>query len=124
MDHHVDVAFVVDTFLLFLIGLGPKIALVPFLDATAAMDSVTQRRVTLKMLRTAGIVAILLLLLGELLTRLLHFSTGALSIAGGIVLLILAVTHGAEPGREEGCVARGQRPHAPRRHFRWRCPTS
>jgi hypothetical protein len=30
-----DAAFVIDTFLLLLIGIGPKIALVPFLDATA-----------------------------------------------------------------------------------------
>jgi small neutral amino acid transporter SnatA (MarC family) len=92
MEHHVDVAFVVDTFLLFLIGIGPKIALVPFLEITADMDADTKRRVTQKMLTTASLVALLLLLLGELLTRLLHFTTGALSIAGGIVLLIIAVT--------------------------------
>ncbi len=92
MDQHVDVAFVVDTFLLFLIGIGPKIALVPYLEITADMDDGTKRRVTQKMLRTASIVAILLLLLGELLARLLHFTTGALSIAGGIVLLIIAVS--------------------------------
>jgi hypothetical protein len=29
-----DAAFVIDTFLLLLIGIGPKIALVPFLEAT------------------------------------------------------------------------------------------
>ena len=32
-----DAAFVIDTFLLLLIGIGPKIALVPFLDMTAGM---------------------------------------------------------------------------------------
>jgi multiple antibiotic resistance protein len=37
------------------------------------------------------VVAVLLVLFGELLTRLLHFSTGALAVAGGIVLLIIAV---------------------------------
>ena len=31
-----DVAFVIDTFLLLLIGTGPKIALVPFLEVTKA----------------------------------------------------------------------------------------
>lgn len=92
MDQHVDVAFVVDTFLLFLIGIGPKIALVPYLEITADMDDATKHRVTQKMLRTASIVAVLLLLLGEVLARLLHFTTGALSIAGGIVLLIIAVS--------------------------------
>jgi small neutral amino acid transporter SnatA (MarC family) len=88
----VDVAFVVDTFLLLLIGIGPKIALVPFLEVTAGMDDATKSRVTRKMLTTAGVVAVILVALGELLTRLLHFSPGALSIAGGIVLLIIAVS--------------------------------
>jgi multiple antibiotic resistance protein len=43
------------------------------------------------MLTTATVVAVILVLSGELLTRLLHFSTGALAVAGGIVLLIIAV---------------------------------
>jgi multiple antibiotic resistance protein len=45
-----------------------------------------------KMLTTAATVAVLLLLLGGALTRLLHFSPGALGVASGIILLIIAVT--------------------------------
>ena len=62
-----------DIFVLLLIGIGPKIALVPFLKLTAAMDPATKARVTRKMLTTAAIVAVILVVLGELLTRLLHF---------------------------------------------------
>jgi multiple antibiotic resistance protein len=87
-----DAAFVIDTFLLLLIGIGPKIALVPFLDVTTGMTEATKRRVLRKMLTTAATVAVLLLVLGGLLTRLLHFSPGALGIASGIILLIIAVT--------------------------------
>ena len=87
-----DAAFVIDTFLLLLIGIGPKIALVPFLDVTADMAEDTKRRVLRKMLTTAAVGAALLLVLGGLLTRLLHFSPGALGIASGIILLIIAVT--------------------------------
>ena len=87
-----NVTFVIDTFLLLLIGVGPKIALVPFLEATKEMPEVTKRRVLRKMLTTAGTVAVLLLILGGLLTRLLHFSPGALGVASGIILLIIAVT--------------------------------
>ena len=76
-----NAAFVIDTFLLLLIGVGPKIALVPFLEATADMPEVTKRRVLRKMLTTAATVAALLLVLGGLLTRLLHFSPGALGVA-------------------------------------------
>ena len=93
MDHtSVDFQLVVDTFLLLLIGVGPKIALVPFLELTSEMDHATKSLIIRKMLVTAGAVAVLLVALGELLSRLLHFSTGALSIAGGIILVIIAVT--------------------------------
>ena len=87
-----NATFVVDTFLLLLIGVGPKIALVPFLEATKEMPEATKRRVLRKMLTTAATVAVLLLVLGGLLTRLLHFSPGALGVASGIILLIIAVT--------------------------------
>ncbi len=87
-----NATFVIDTFLLLLIGIGPKIALVPFLDATRQMPEAVKRRVVRKMLVTAATVAVLLLILGGLLTRLLHFSPGALGVASGIILLIIAVT--------------------------------
>jgi MarC family membrane protein len=92
--NHTSVTFelVIDTFLLLLIGIGPKIALVPFLEVTATIDSATRVRVVRKMLTTAGVVALILVGLGELLSRLLHFSTGSLSIAGGLILVIIAVT--------------------------------
>jgi small neutral amino acid transporter SnatA (MarC family) len=93
MDHtSVDFYLVIDTFLLLLIGVGPKIALVPFLEVTGEMDPATKALVVRKMLTTAGVVAVILVGLGELLARLLHFSTGSLSIAGGIILIIIAVT--------------------------------
>jgi small neutral amino acid transporter SnatA (MarC family) len=93
MDHtSIDIYLVIDTFLLLLIGIGPKIALVPFLEVTAGIDAGTRALVIRKMLTTAGVVAVILVGLGELLARLLHFSTGSLSIAGGIILVIIAVT--------------------------------
>ena len=85
-----DATFVIDTFLLLLIGIGPKIALVPFLAVTAGMPEAVKRRVLRKMVVTAAAVAAVLLVLGGLLTRLLHFSPGALGVASGIILLIIA----------------------------------
>jgi multiple antibiotic resistance protein len=88
----IGISVVVDAFVLLLIGVGPKIALVPFLELTAGMDDATKARVTRKMIVTACTIALLLVALGEFLARLLHFSQGALSIAGGVVLLIIAVS--------------------------------
>src|SRR5262245_54741779 len=87
----VDATFLFDTFLLLLIGIGPKLALVPFLDMTADMPIATKRLVLRRRLTTAGIVAACLLALGGFLTRLLHFSTGALSIASGLILFLTAI---------------------------------
>ena len=101
MDAPLDVYVLIDIFLLLLIGVGPKIALVPFLEVTAGMDAATRARVTRTMLTTAGVVALTLIVLGELLRKLLHFSTGALSIAGGIILLIIAVGMIRGPGEPE-----------------------
>jgi small neutral amino acid transporter SnatA (MarC family) len=98
----VDAAWAIDIFLLLLIGIGPKIALVPFLDATAGMPAATRGQVARKMLTTATTVAVLLLVLGGLLTRLLHFSPGALGIASGIVLLIIAVSMILSPHEPKG----------------------
>ena len=98
----IDIYLVIDTFLLLLIGIGPKIALVPFVEITAPLDAETKARIVRKMLTTAGVVALILVGLGELLARLLHFSTGSLSIAGGIILIIIAITMVLGTGEPSG----------------------
>ena len=92
---------VIDTFLLLLIGIGPKLALVPLLKITAPLDAATRSRVRRKMLVTAATVALVLVLLGELLRRLLHFTVESLSIAGGVILLVLAVEMVLQRGSED-----------------------
>ncbi len=87
----ITVSGAIDTFLVLLIGIGPKLALVPFLTITATLDPADKRRVLRKMLVTAATVAVALVVLGELLRTLLHFTIGSLSIAGGVILLVLAV---------------------------------
>ena len=119
----IDTATVVDLFLLLLIGIGPKIALLPYLEATAGLDAGDKRRIVRTMLTTASVVALILVVFGELLRRLLHFSTGALAIAGGILLLIIAVTMVLGTATRTSTTT----PTATRtgwRCSRWRCPTS
>src|SRR5690242_12902626 len=87
----ITAAGAIDTFLALLIGVGPKLALVPFLEITAPLDEGAKRRVLRKMLVTAATVALALIVLGELLRGLLHFTVASLSIAGGLILLVLAI---------------------------------
>jgi multiple antibiotic resistance protein len=65
----VNAVTVFDLFLLLLIGLGPKIVLLPFVELTAALPEEAKRRVVLKMLRGAAGIALGLLVLGGTLTR-------------------------------------------------------
>ncbi len=97
----IDIWFIFDMFLLLLIGMGPKIALVPFLDLTKEMDGDTQRKVARRMVQTAVTTALILVLLGWFLMRLLHFTPGAANIAGGIVLLLLALHMLISPGKDD-----------------------
>ncbi len=97
----IDIWFVFDMFLLLLIGMGPKIALVPFLDLTKGMDGDTQQKVARRMVQTAVTTALILLLLGWFLMRLLHFTPGAANIAGGVVLLLLALHMLSSPGKDD-----------------------
>ena len=71
--------------------MGPKVALVPFMDMTADLDDKTRKKVVKKMITTATTWAIILVVLGAFLMRLFHFSEEALYIAGGIVFLLLAL---------------------------------
>ena len=97
----ITVWLVIDLFVLLLIGMGPKVALVPFLDLTEGMEEDTQKKVARQMVQTAVVTALILVLLGGFLMKLLHFSPGALNIAGGIVLLLLGLHMLISPGKSD-----------------------
>jgi multiple antibiotic resistance protein len=97
----IDIWQILDILLLLLIGMGPKVALVPFLDLTAGMDGDTRTKVANRMVRTATAVALILVVLGAFLMKLLHFSPEALYIAGGIVFLLLALKMLGGGGEED-----------------------
>jgi multiple antibiotic resistance protein len=80
--------------------MGPKIALVPFLEKTKNFDAETQRAVGRRMVMTAVVTALVLFVFGALLMRLLHITGGAVAVAGGIILAILAIEMVAGPGKK------------------------
>ena len=96
----IDLALVTKLLLLLLIGMGPKIALVPFLEKTKHFDAETQRAIGRRMVMTAVVTALVLFAFGALLMRLLHISGGAVAVAGGIILAILAIAMVSGPGKK------------------------
>ncbi|CDM62030.1 MULTISPECIES: MarC family protein [Rhizobium] len=96
----IDVDLVVTLLLLLLIGMGPKIALVPFLEKTKHLEPAIQRSVGRRTVVTAVVTAIVLFATGALLMRLLHITAGTVAVAGAIILAILAIEMVAAPGKK------------------------
>jgi len=93
----IDAALAGKLLLLLLIGMGPKIALVPFLEMTHAFDAEAKAGIGRQMVLTAVVTALILFATGALLMRLLHITGGAVAIAGGIILALLAIKMAAGP---------------------------
>jgi small neutral amino acid transporter SnatA (MarC family) len=96
----IDLELVLKLLILLLIGMGPKIALVPFLEKTKHFDAETQRAVGRRMVVTAVITAVILFATGWFLMRLLHISGGAVAVAGAIIFAILAINMVSGPGEK------------------------
>jgi small neutral amino acid transporter SnatA (MarC family) len=96
----VDATLAAKLLLLLLIGMGPKIALVPFLEKTHAFDTGTKAGIGRKMVLTAVVTALILFAIGGLLMRLLHITGGAVAVAGGIILALLAIKMAAGPAEK------------------------
>jgi small neutral amino acid transporter SnatA (MarC family) len=93
----IDTGLVAKLLLLLLVGMGPKIALVPFLEMTHAFDAATKATIGRQMVLMATVAALIIFATGALLMRLLHITGGAVAIAGGIVLALLALKMAAGP---------------------------
>ena len=93
----VDFTLAAKLLLLLLIGMGPKIALVPFLEKTQKFDAETKVTIGRQMVLTAVVTALILFATGALLMRLLHITGGAVAVAGGIILALLAIKMASGP---------------------------
>ena len=80
-----------DTFITIFIGMGPIKVLLVYLAVTRDAGRDLQRRVARKTVTTATAVGLILLVAGVLFMKILHFTTSALTIAGGLILLLLAL---------------------------------
>ncbi|KQU88641.1 transporter [Mesorhizobium sp. Root102] len=98
----IDFALVTKLLLLLLIGMGPKIALVPFLEKTQKFDAETKVKIGRQMVLAALVTAMILFATGALLMRLLHITGGAVAIAGGIILALLAIKMASGPTEKHG----------------------
>ena len=95
----VDIEMIANILLLLLIGIGPKIALVPFLEKTKGFEPERQRAIGKRMVLVGICTALVLFVAGGFLMKLLHVSGGAIGVGGGIVLMIIALKMIASPAK-------------------------
>ena len=105
---------VLDLFMIFLITMGPGKGAIVYVALTAEADANFRRKVAIKTVTTATIVALLFVLAGEVLLNAFHVSHPALKLAGGLILMLFALemvmgskskendTTGAEPSTDIG----------------------
>jgi multiple antibiotic resistance protein len=82
----------IEIFLALFIGMGPIKVLLVYIAMTEGMSKEVKRQVAKRTVLVAGAVGLGLFLTGAILKAILHFSIGSLTIFGGLILLILALT--------------------------------
>jgi len=81
----------VELFIALFIGMGPIKVLLIYIAMTEGMSQEVRRRMARRVVLVAGSVGIALFIFGAVLQAILHFSIGALTIFGGLILLLLAL---------------------------------
>jgi multiple antibiotic resistance protein len=79
----------VDIFTILLITTGPLKGMIVYAALTAKADLAFRRKVALRV--TATGIVLLFILAGEFMLQVFHVTTPALKIAGGIILLLVAL---------------------------------
>jgi len=80
-----------DFFVTLLITMGPIKVFLVYAERTRNLEPDVRRKIAIKAVIVAGVVGFFFILAGKFLLDLFHFSTGALTIAGGAILFVFAL---------------------------------
>ncbi|HKY96094.1 MAG TPA: MarC family protein [Kiloniellales bacterium] len=81
----------VDVIVILLITIGPIKAAVIYAGLTTGADPALKRAIALKTVITAGVIILLFVLAGQFLLQVFHITLPALTLAGGLILLLFAL---------------------------------
>lgn len=82
---------IVDVIVILLITIGPIKATIIYAGLTANADKPLKRAIALKTVITAGVVILLFALAGQFILQVFHITLPALTLAGGLILLLFAL---------------------------------
>ena len=81
----------VDVIVILLITIGPIKAAVVYAGLTVNADATLKRAIALKTVITAGVIVLLFVLAGQFILQVFHITLPALTMAGGLILLLFAL---------------------------------
>ena len=81
----------IEIFTLIFVTMGPIKVLVTFAEKSAGLDQAVRRRIAIKSVIIATVVGLIFIFFGFLLMEVFKFSATAMSLAGGLILLIYAI---------------------------------
>jgi multiple antibiotic resistance protein len=81
----------IEIFTLIFVTMGPIKPLVTFAEKTTGLEPALRRRIAIKAVTVATIVGLLFIFFGNVLMEVFKFSATAMSLAGGLILLIYAI---------------------------------
>ena len=96
---------IIEIFTLLFATMGPIKVLVTFAEKTKGLDRAVKRRIAIRAVWVAAIVGLVFIFFGYIFMEVFKFSTVAMSLAGGLILLIYSiksVLKEPKPGEQKG----------------------
>lgn len=81
----------IEIFTLIFVTMGPIKPLITFAEKSSGLDSALRRRIAVRAVTVATITGLLFIFFGNVFMQLFKFSATAMTIAGGLILLIYAI---------------------------------
>jgi multiple antibiotic resistance protein len=82
---------VIEIFTLLFATMGPIKVLITFAEKTQGLDKAVKRRIAINAVWVAAVVGLVFIFFGFLFMELFKFSTVAMSLAGGLILLVYSI---------------------------------
>ena len=83
---------IIEIFTLLFATMGPIKVLITFAEKTAGLDKAVKRRIAINSVWVAAVVGLIFIFFGFIFMEVFKFSTTAMSLAGGLILLIYSIS--------------------------------
>jgi multiple antibiotic resistance protein len=91
----------IEIFTMIFVTMGPIKVLITFAEKSSGLESALRRRIAIKAVGVATVVGLIFVFAGGVLMEVFKFSSTAMSLAGGLILLIYSIKSILAEGNKE-----------------------